>query len=77
MHLQHLVTGLREQRVQSEDSAALAVELGHVLDHLCFAWNSRDMSMEAILALPQAEFDRLSNTVPNFYAIRVLGDVAC
>ena len=71
MHLQTLVAEFHEQRVQSDDPAALAMGLDHVLDHLCFAWNIRDMSPEAKSDLPQAEFERLTNTVPNFYGTRM------
>lgn len=76
-HLQSLVTEFRAHRVQSDDTPELAVQLGHILDHICFAWNGRDLTQEELQALPQAEFERLTDTVPNFNATRSMGDAAC
>ena len=78
LHLQLLVSELREGRVQEDDTPALAVDLGHILDHICIAWNARNMSPEAVAALSQDEFERLTDTVPNFMCSRVLGgDAVC
>ncbi len=63
--------------MQADDTPELAVELGHILDHICEAWNARDLSLEQMAAVSQAEHSRMCNTVPNFHAERVLGEVAC
>jgi hypothetical protein len=77
LHLQELLAEFREGRMESDDTPKLAVELGHILDHISYVWNSRDLSPEALLTMPEAEYERLANTVPNFQATRVMGDTAC
>ena len=76
VHLQELVVELREGKIDGRGEPAVSVQLGHILDHLCRAWNCKDMSPEQHAALSQAEFERLSNTVPNFLGERVLGGFA-
>src|SRR5690242_15601013 len=75
-HLQRLVAELRDGKIGDRGEPAVAVQLGHVLDHLCRAWNCKDMTPEQSSSLSQAEFDRLSNTVPNFMGERVIGEFA-
>jgi hypothetical protein len=75
-HLQSLVAELREGKIDDRGEPAVSVQLAHVLDHLCRAWNCKDMTPEQHLSLSQAEFERLSNTVPNFLGERVLGEFA-
>jgi hypothetical protein len=74
--LQALVTKLRTGEIHADDDPELAVRLGHILDHISRAWNCKDMPPEEKSKLTQEEFERLSNTVPNFCGGRVLGDVA-
>ena len=76
IHLQDLVAEFRAGKIQTRDEPALAVQLGHILDHISIAWNCKDMTPEQRAALPQADFERLSNTVPNFLGGRVLGEFA-
>jgi hypothetical protein len=76
VHLQGLVAEFRAGKIQSRDEPALAVQLGHVLDHISIAWNCKDMTPEQRAALPQEQFERLSNTVPNFLGERVIGEFA-
>jgi len=76
IHLQDLVAELRAGKIQNRDEPAVAVQLGHVLDHICLAWNCKDMSPEQISNLPPEERERLSNTVPKFYGGRVIGEFA-
>ena len=77
IHLREVVAELHDGRMQPDDTPELAVQLGHVLDYICMAWNARDMSAEQRSAISQEEHDRMCNTVPNFHAERVLGEVAC
>ena len=76
IHLESLVGELRSGQIKSDDEPALAVQLGHILDHICLAWNCKDMTPEQKSKLSQEEFEQLSNTVPNFYGGRVLGEFA-
>ena len=76
IHLQDLVTELRSGKIQTSDEPALAVQLGHILDHISTAWNCKDMTPEQRAALSQADFERLANTVPNFLGERTLGAFA-
>jgi len=75
-HLQHFVAEIRDSKLQSDDEPELAVQLGHVLDHISLAWNCKNMKLEEVGVLPQSEFERLSNTVPNFLGQRVIGAFA-
>ena len=76
IHLQDLVAEFRAGKIQPRDEPALAVQLGHVLDHISVAWNCKDMTPDQRAALSQEDFERLSNTVPNFTGGRVLGEFA-
>ena len=76
IHLQDLVAEFRAGKIQTDDEPVLAVQLGHVLDHICRTWNCKDMSPEQRATLSQKEFEHFSNTVPNFSGGRVLGDFA-
>ena len=76
IHLQSLVSDLRDNRLGSDDAPELSVELGHILDHICDAWNTREMTSEEIAARSQEEFERHTDTVPNFQGSRTLGDYA-
>lgn len=62
--------------MQPDDAPELAVELGHVLDHICKAWNARELSPEQIALISQEQHDNMCNTIPNFQGERVLGEVA-
>ena len=76
VHLESLVAEIRNGKVGSDDAPGLAVDLGHILDHISRAWNCKDMSPDEKSKLSQEEFERLSNTVPNFSGGRVLGEFA-
>ena len=76
LHLQDLVLEFRNGTIGEDDEPCLAVSLGHVLGHLCMAWNAKHQSVEEVSSLPQDEFDRLCNTVPNFLGDKILGDFA-
>ena len=76
VHLESLVAEIRSGQIKNDDEPALAVQLGHVLDHISRAWNCKSMSAEEKSNLSQEEFERLSNTVPNFLGQRVLGEFA-
>jgi hypothetical protein len=76
-HLRAVVAELDDGRMQSDDAPGLAVDLSHILHHVCSAWNSKDMSLLQRAALSQEEFERLGNTVPNFNGEKVLGEFAC
>jgi hypothetical protein len=74
--MQQLLADLRWGEIDHRGEPALAVVLAHILDHICRAWNCKDRTPEELAALSQEEFERLSNTVPNFLGQRVLGEFA-
>jgi len=76
VHLQALVAEIRSGKIQTSDEPALAVQLGHVLDHISTAWNCKDMTPEKKAALSQADLERFASTVPNFLGERILGESA-
>jgi hypothetical protein len=76
VHLQELVAEFDAGKLQADDEPTLAVQLGHILDHICRAWNCKDMSPEQKVQLSQEEFERLSSIVPNFSGRRFLGEIA-
>ena len=76
IHVQDLVAEFRAGKIEERDEPAIAVQLGHILDHISVAWNCKDMTPEQRASLSQTEFERLSNTVPNFLGPRVMGEMA-
>ena len=76
IHLQSLVADFRTGKIRTRDEPVVAVQLGHVLDHICLAWNCKDMSPDQRSQIPQDEYERLCNTVPNFCGGRMLGELA-
>jgi hypothetical protein len=76
IHLTNLVAEIRGGKIEPDNAPALAIQLAHIMDHLCRAWNCKDMTHEQKDSITQAEFERLSNTVPNFMGERILGDYA-
>jgi hypothetical protein len=76
IHLEELVNELRAGKIDDRGEPTVSVQLAHVLDHVCRAWNCKDISPEQKSKLTQEEFNRLSNTVPNFLGERILGDFA-
>ena len=76
IHLADLQADLRGGKMNADDAPALAVALGHILDHLCLAWNARDLSPQQKAELSEEERDRMYNTIPNLHGERQLGDVA-
>jgi hypothetical protein len=76
IHLESTVADIRSGELGPDDSAGLAVELCHILEHISRAWNCKDMTMEEMNDLPQSEFNRLSDNVPNFLGSKTLGEGA-
>ncbi len=76
VHLQDLVAELREGKIGEDDTPAVSIQLAHIIDHLCRAWNCKDQTDEQRAALSQEDFERLSNTVPNFLGEKVIGEYA-
>jgi len=75
-HLQSCLADLESGKLGADDDAALAVELGHLLDHICLAWNTRDVAPSDFGQVSDAEFAAHSNAVPNFGFTRRLSDDA-
>ena len=75
-HLSELIEEMESGKIDEDNWAALAVNLGRVMDHLCYAWNARDHSFEELAEEPQEESERKMNGVPNFGIKRYLVDDA-
>ena len=71
-HLDDLIQEFRVGKLTEEDDASLQVHVEHILDHLCFAWSGRDLSVPDYSDLSHEDFDRLCHTVPNLYGLRTL-----
>jgi hypothetical protein len=50
----------------NESPVVMAIDFQHVLYKLCLAWHFKHMTDEELSRQSQEEFERLSNTVPNF-----------
>ena len=75
-HLQQLVAELHDGKIDESGEPILSVQLAHILDHLCRAWNCKDETPVQAATRSQEEHNRLSNTVPNFMGERVIGEYA-
>ena len=71
-HLDNLIEQLRNGELTADDDASLEVEIDHLLDHICFAWNGRDISIAEYVDLSDEDFGHLWNTVPNSRGSRTL-----
>ena len=71
-HIDTLIDELRSGKLTEDDDASLRVQIEHILDHLCFAWSGRDLSVPDYNELSQDAFERLCHTVPNLYGPRTL-----
>lgn len=66
MHLGDLIKDLETGEIGDEDWPSLAVDMGHILDHFCYAWNGRNLRTEDLPPKDQAIFEKMSDGVPNF-----------
>lgn len=71
-HFDDLIREIDNGEVGENDFSALQVQLQHILDHLCFAWNARGLSSEQRYKLSQEEFECLTHAVPNPFGLRTL-----
>jgi hypothetical protein len=76
IHLQELLAELSDGKITESDAPALSVQMAHIMDHLCRAWNCKDLSPKDHADLSQVEFERLSHTIPNFMGELILGEFA-
>lgn len=71
-HLDALIREIESGEVGGDDFGALQIQIEHLLDHLCFAWNARELSGQQRAKLSQEEFERLIHAVPNPFGKRTL-----
>lgn len=71
-HLDALIRGIESGDVGEDDFGAFQIQIEHLLDHLCFAWNARELSGKQRAKLSQEEFERLIRVVPNPFGNRTL-----
>ena len=65
VHLKAVIERLDLLR-DGADEETLAWDLGHVLNHICHAWHFRNRTETDIANMPQVDFDRLAQLIPNF-----------
>ena len=74
-----LDAALEKAKVGQYDEEAplvMAIDFEQVLYKLCLAWHFKHKTHEEIKALTQEEFDRLSNTVPNFgFSLKLMSGI--
>jgi hypothetical protein len=75
-HLQSTLADLDSGKIGAGDDHLLAIDLGHLLDHLCLAWNSRNIALEDFETISDTNFATHASTVPNFGCSRSLGSNA-
>ncbi|MDQ8209722.1 hypothetical protein QEH52_19545 [Coraliomargarita sp. SDUM461003] len=71
-HVGTLLNEIREGKMKEDCEGGLEVDLGHLLDHICWAWNLKECSIEQSSSLSDEEFLRASNSIPNFGLERTL-----
>lgn len=60
MHLDGMLREIRDRWVDQDEDVAIAIGLGHVLEHLNLAWHYRSKSVEQVAAESQEEFEAQS-----------------
>jgi hypothetical protein len=71
-HVDTLLRSIENGTMDENCEGGLAVDLGHLLDHINLAWNFRDLTPEELGSVSQSTFEMAMNTVPNFGLNRVL-----
>ena len=71
-HVDTLLGEINAGEYDDDSDLALATWLGHLLDHINLAWNTRNHPDGWPNDISQEEFERAMNTVPNFGFRRVL-----
>ena len=66
VHLDGLLREVRARWVDRDEDVAIAIGLGHVLEHLNLAWHYRSKSVEQVSAESQEEFEAQCRQVPRF-----------
>lgn len=72
--LQNLLNEIKSGQLGHKDSPELAVHLDHITGHIHRAWNCRMLTEEELFILTQEDFSRHTNTIPNFFGNRLLGE---
>lgn len=64
VHLDGMLREIRARWVDQDEDVAIAIGLGHVLEHLNLAWHYRSKSVEQVSAESQEEFEAQGCLVP-------------
>ena len=64
MHLDGMLREVRTRWVDQDEDVAIAIGLGHILEHLNLAWHYRSKSVEQVAAESQEEFEAQCSLVP-------------
>ena len=66
----------KQGKYDQEAPLVMAIDFEQVLYKLCLAWHFKNMSNDQIHTLSEAEFKRLSNTIPNFgFELRLMSGI--
>lgn len=68
--MHEIETGTLSERNES----GLSEHLGRVLDHICLAWNTRDLATHVVGHMSRRDIDRFMHTIPNFGGAREIGE---
>lgn len=69
-HLTELIDNVRANEFDTPDDIRFHIE--HLIDHLCHAWNTRELTPEQHAAMSQEEFQGYCSTVPDAFGQRKL-----
>jgi hypothetical protein len=64
VHLDGMLREIRARWVDQDEDVAIAIGLGHVLEHLNLAWHYRSKSVEQVAAESQEDFEAQCCLVP-------------
>ncbi|MFN3165730.1 MAG: hypothetical protein ACE37H_01560 [Phycisphaeraceae bacterium] len=74
VHVRELIDEIDQGRYDEDGDLSYEVAVAHLLDHLAMAWHYARLSNEQIDAITQADFERLTNAVPDLMPGRTIVD---
>ena len=72
LHMQELASEIENGNLDVDYDTELEVHLGHILDHICYAWNAKDLTHEERMKLTSEESIQMKDGIPNFQISRRL-----
>jgi hypothetical protein len=65
VHVQDVIKQIEQGRYEEQGDLSFEVDIAHLLDHLAMAWHYARMSDQQIDSISQADFERLTRSVPD------------